>query len=301
MPGLLITLFLGAADKKRQSTGLQVTKWFGVVFTLAVQYFCNKMMRLLILMGPVASLLAGIALATIGEWCFDQFGMGWDLLVGLLDGDNANVAPAPEAEKEKGDDNGKKKKGADKKSSSSSSSSSSSGSSKSDHVLSLYGLDMLIPVWNEVAALYQSRGARVTRVVLAALILVSTVSQAMSFHAHAVTYAAHNSQPSIVFKAQLNDGKEAIIRDYLESYEWLKEHTPTDARVLSWWDYGYQISGIGNRTTLADGNTWNLEHIALIGRILTSPEKKAHELARHLADYVLVWAGRHGDDLGKVS
>ena len=44
--------------------------------------------------------------------------------------------------------------------------------------------------------------------------------------------------------------------------------------MLSWWDYGYQIAGIGNRTTLADGNTWNLEHIALLGRILTSPEKR---------------------------
>ena len=57
------------------------------------------------------------------------------------------------------------------------------------------------------------------------------------------------------------------------------------------WDYGYQISGIANRTTLADGNTWNLEHISLIARCLTSKEKRAHELIRHLADYVLVWAG----------
>jgi dolichyl-diphosphooligosaccharide--protein glycosyltransferase len=69
--------------------------------------------------------------------------------------------------------------------------------------------------------------------------------------------------------------------------------------VLAWWDYGYQITGIGNRTSLADGNTWNLEHIALLGRILTSPEKRAHALARHLADYVLIWAGNQGDDLSK--
>ena len=62
---------------------------------------------------------------------------------------------------------------------------------------------------------------------------------------------------------------------------------------------GYQINGIANRTSIADGNTWNLEHIAMLGRILTSPEKRAHSLARHLADYVLIWAGHHGDDLGK--
>ena len=57
--------------------------------------------------------------------------------------------------------------------------------------------------------------------------------------------------------------------------------------------------GIGNRTTIADGNTWNHEHIATLGRILSSPEKRAHAIAKHLADYVLVWAGGGGDDLAK--
>jgi len=69
--------------------------------------------------------------------------------------------------------------------------------------------------------------------------------------------------------------------------------------VMAWWDYGYQITGIGNRTTIADGNTWNHEHIALLGRCLTSPEEKAHKIVKHLADYVLIWAGGGGDDLAK--
>ena len=68
---------------------------------------------------------------------------------------------------------------------------------------------------------------------------------------------------------------------------------------MAWWDYGYQIAGIANRTTIADGNTWNHEHIATLGRILSAPEEKAHRVARHLADYVLVWAGGGGDDLAK--
>lgn len=68
---------------------------------------------------------------------------------------------------------------------------------------------------------------------------------------------------------------------------------------MAWWDYGYQITGIANRTTIADGNTWNHEHIALLGRCLTSEEKKAHNLVKHLADYVLVWTGGGGDDLAK--
>ena len=68
---------------------------------------------------------------------------------------------------------------------------------------------------------------------------------------------------------------------------------------MAWWDYGYQITGIGERTSIADGNTWNHEHIATLGYCLTSPVKRAHELIRHLADYVLVWSGGGGDDLAK--
>lgn len=68
---------------------------------------------------------------------------------------------------------------------------------------------------------------------------------------------------------------------------------------MAWWDYGYQITGIAKRTSIADGNTWNHEHIATLGKMLTSPQKKAHNAIRHLADYVLVWAGGGGDDLAK--
>ena len=91
--------------------------------------------------------------------------------------------------------------------------------------------------------------------------------------------------------------------DFRESYWWLRDNTPQDARVMAWWDYGYQISGVANRTTLADGNTWNHEHIALLGRALVLPEKEAHAITRHLADYVLIWTTRHngmpGDDLAR--
>ncbi len=68
---------------------------------------------------------------------------------------------------------------------------------------------------------------------------------------------------------------------------------------MSWWDYGYQLTAIANRTTIADGNTWNHEHIALLGRALTSPEKEGHRIARHMADYILVWTGGGGDDVAK--
>lgn len=51
------------------------------------------------------------------------------------------------------------------------------------------------------------------------------------------------------------DNSGNLVDDYLDAYNWLHQHTPTDARVMAWWDYGYQINGIANRTTIADGNT----------------------------------------------
>jgi dolichyl-diphosphooligosaccharide--protein glycosyltransferase len=116
---------------------------------------------------------------------------------------------------------------------------------------------------------------------------------------HADNYARSLSNPQIMWKANLRDGTTVIVDDYYAGYKWIEANTPEDARVMAWWDYGYQITGVANRTSIADGNTWNHEHIATLGYMLTSPEKKAHKYIRHMADYVLVWAGGRGDDMGK--
>jgi dolichyl-diphosphooligosaccharide--protein glycosyltransferase len=55
-----------------------------------------------------------------------------------------------------------------------------------------------------------------------------------------------------------------ILDDFREAYFWLWQNTDDNARIMSWWDYGYQIAGMGNRTTLVDNNTWNNSHIALV-------------------------------------
>ena len=48
----------------------------------------------------------------------------------------------------------------------------------------------------------------------------------------------------------------------------------TDAIDGCRWDYGYQITTMGNRTVLVDNNTWNNTHIATVG--LVSGGKKQH-------------------------
>merc|ERR1719321_859887 len=134
---------------------------------------------------------------------------------------------------------------------------------------------------------------------MAIFFVLMTYIAARQFWAYSHIMARNMSHPSIMFKANLRNGETIMVDDYREAYWWLRDNTPEDARVMAWWDYGYQINGVANRTTLADGNTWNHEHIATLGRCLTNPEKKAHNIIRHLADYVLVWTGGGGDDLAK--
>eukprot|EP00439_Symbiodinium_sp_Y106_P086849 s519_g36.t1 len=107
------------------------------------------------------------------------------------------------------------------------------------------------------------------------------------------------ASPTVMYAVRQKDASNYIVDDYYKGYKWLEKNTAEDARVMAWWDYGYQITGIGNRTSIADGNTWNHEHIATLGRTLTSEVKRAHNAIRHLADYVLVWGGGQRDDLGK--
>jgi len=92
--------------------------------------------------------------------------------------------------------------------------------------------------------------------------------------------------------------------DFREAYHWLRENTDDKAKVMSWWDYGYQIAGMANRTTLVDNNTWNNSHIALVGKAMASTEDKSIKIMRELdVDYVLIifggLIGYSGDDINK--
>eukprot|EP00413_Alexandrium_margalefii_P006248 CAMPEP_0204523326 /NCGR_PEP_ID=MMETSP0661-20131031/6784_1 /ASSEMBLY_ACC=CAM_ASM_000606 /TAXON_ID=109239 /ORGANISM="Alexandrium margalefi, Strain AMGDE01CS-322" /LENGTH=909 /DNA_ID=CAMNT_0051529025 /DNA_START=67 /DNA_END=2796 /DNA_ORIENTATION=+ len=140
-----------------------------------------------------------------------------------------------------------------------------------------------------------------TSMLLVAYVLVGSglSGKLMTFVKHSDRVARSLSNPQVVYKVQGRDGKDILVDDYLKGYQWIDQNTPKDSRVMAWWDYGYQITGIAKRTSIADGNTWNHEHIATLGRTLTSPEKRAWNVIRHLADYVLVWAGGGGDDLAK--
>ena len=110
-------------------------------------------------------------------------------------------------------------------------------------------------------------------------------------HCTWVTSNAYSS-PSVVLATQNADGTRNILDDFREAYYWLRTNTDENSRVMSWWDYGYQIAGMANRTTLVDNNTWNNTHIALVGKAMASNETEAYKIMNELSvNYVLVIFG----------
>jgi len=67
--------------------------------------------------------------------------------------------------------------------------------------------------------------------------------------------------------------------DWYDAMEWLKENTSEDAVIASWWDYGYWITTVGERKTLADNATlidWQIRKIA--STFLSTPDHAWHIL-----------------------
>jgi len=122
-------------------------------------------------------------------------------------------------------------------------------------------------------------------------------------HCTWVTSEAYSS-PSIVLAARAADGGRIIFDDYREAYWWIRMNTPPDARIMSWWDYGYQITAMANRTVLVDNNTWNNTHISQVGQAMASDEDTAYKIIQRMdVDYVLVifggLSGYSSDDINK--
>ncbi len=112
------------------------------------------------------------------------------------------------------------------------------------------------------------------------------------------------STPDMILRGRTQEGDAIQFQDWQESMMYLREMTPQDSIVASWWDYGYIIRAVGNRTTVIDNATTNSTQIAWIGCALMSPPEEAVKiLKRYDINYVLVHftgaIGSGGGDEGK--
>lgn len=116
-----------------------------------------------------------------------------------------------------------------------------------------------------------------------------------------ITHATDISIDSLA-GSQISPGGQ--IHDWEESMTWIRTNLPPGTVVVSWWDYGYWITPIGNATTINDNATINQTRIGATGMaFMQTDELESAKILRYLkAEYILVYFGMFtglGGDEGK--
>ncbi len=79
-------------------------------------------------------------------------------------------------------------------------------------------------------------------------------------------------------------------QDWLEALAWVHDNTAQSAVIMAWWDYGYWITALGNRATLADNGTQNTTQIAMIAQMFMRNETTAVPMMHdYNVSYVMIF------------
>ncbi|MEM1935286.1 MAG: STT3 domain-containing protein [Sulfolobales archaeon] len=112
---------------------------------------------------------------------------------------------------------------------------------------------------------------KLVSVVIVSVYVISMVSQGFTMWVR-----AYNAQLPTIVEASLGLNVEAPV--WIDGLRWIRENTPTDSVIVAWWDYGYWISVVGQRASVADGATINVTQIELLADALTSTEETALDI-----------------------
>lgn len=99
--------------------------------------------------------------------------------------------------------------------------------------------------------------------------------------------AAAASPPHILNGGTLFKDK---FQDWPAALAWIKHNTPPGSVVAAWWDYGYWITAVSERATLADNSTLIWPRIQnMAAAFLSEPDEAWQYFRGKGADYVLVF------------
>jgi len=116
--------------------------------------------------------------------------------------------------------------------------------------------------------------------------------------------------PTTITASSLSIVPNTPVREWLDMLQYTSNLPKSSTTVVvSWWDYGYWLTILGNVTTLADNATINTTQIQNIGFIFMANETQALKMLKlYNAEYILVfvtfdayggWQDGAGGDNGK--
>ena len=134
-------------------------------------------------------------------------------------------------------------------------------------ILSSIGISILIA---KILKVERKSKSAVTKISFLAIILVLLMVPMV--YPEKLNWSNNNSGIPITI---LNSGSHLNVttNDWPHAMQWVKENTPEDAVIAAWWDYGYWISTLSERKSLADNSTlldWQIRKIG--ATYMSTPE-----------------------------
>jgi dolichyl-diphosphooligosaccharide--protein glycosyltransferase len=141
--------------------------------------------------------------------------------------------------------------------------------------------------------------ARVGKEYGVATILILMVALVPSFY-----YATRSAyMPTTIATSSLGiipTGDDVIkYQDWLQALVWMRDNLPEDTVIMSWWDYGYWITAIADKRSMADNGTINATQVATIACLFLTNETFAIPVMKrynisHVAIFVTWYQGEGG-------
>jgi dolichyl-diphosphooligosaccharide--protein glycosyltransferase len=186
---------------------------FLIVYGIAAYFFSHRMVRLILLTAPIASVLGGICIGRALSWALEavievpqSLKLVEEKTAEKLD-KNGPAAEATTKQEKKGSKDGKASK-----------------KEEEEEPKKRSKRNLLLPVVLAV------------RLSIAGYAVKYSVPKAKNFFETSHSIAKSISHPTIITKGRTRDGNVIIVDDYREAYFWLRDNTPEDARIMAWWD-----------------------------------------------------------------
>ena len=124
-------------------------------------------------------------------------------------------------------------------------------------------------------------------VIVVILISIPVLDNGVLYPQNSNWLSSADIPPSI---ANGGTGFRVKTNDWLNALNWMSTNTSSNSVITSWWDYGYWITTLGNRTSLADNATINQTRIATIAKMFMDQTDNGLKIAQDLkSDYIVVY------------